>query len=147
MRVRDAQRAAPALPPRSGRRRGVGFAVMSHVSGLMGTAAAVQLRTDGSVALSTGCVDIGQGSDTVMAQICADALGLPLERVSYRGRRTATRSPYNWKTAGSRSTYMTGRAVAVATVELRDKMLRARRRDDGVRGRTTWSFAPAARSG
>ncbi len=38
---------------------------MSHVSGLMGTAANVQLRTDGSIALATGCVDIGQGSDTV----------------------------------------------------------------------------------
>jgi CO/xanthine dehydrogenase Mo-binding subunit len=122
MRVRDAQRAAPALPARPGRRRGVGFAVMSHVSGLMGTAAAVQLRTDGSVALSTGCVDIGQGSDTVMVQICADALGLPLERVSY-APQDSDASPYNWKTAGSRSTYMTGRAVAVATVDLRDKML------------------------
>ena len=39
---------------------------MSHVSGLMGTAANVQLNPDGSVALATGCVDIGQGSDTVM---------------------------------------------------------------------------------
>ena len=33
-------------------------------------------------------------------------------------------SPYNWKTAGSRSTYMTGRAVAVATAEMREQMLR-----------------------
>ena len=82
-RVRDAQRAATPLPPRAGRRRGVGFAAMSHISGLMGTAATVQLRTDGSVALSTGCVDIGQGSDTVMVQICADALALPIGRVSY----------------------------------------------------------------
>jgi CO/xanthine dehydrogenase Mo-binding subunit len=95
--------------------------VMSHVSGLMGTAASVQLRTDGSVALATGCVDIGQGSDTVMVQICADALALPIERVSYAPQDTDS-SPYNWKTAGSRSTYMTGRAVAVATVEMRNKM-------------------------
>src|SRR6185295_6286260 len=36
-RVRDAQRAAPALPPRPGRKRGIGYSVMSHVSGLMGT--------------------------------------------------------------------------------------------------------------
>jgi CO/xanthine dehydrogenase Mo-binding subunit len=121
-RVRDAQRTAPALPPRPGRRRGVGYAAMSHVSGLMGTAATVQLRTDGSIALSTGCVDIGQGSDTVMVQICADALGVPLERVSYAPQDSDS-SPYNWKTAGSRSTYMTGRAVAVATAELRARML------------------------
>lgn len=120
-RVRDARRAAPALPARPGWRRGVGFAVMSHVSGLMGTAAAVQLRTDGSIALSTGCVDLGQGADTVMVQICADALQVPVERVSY-SPQDSDASPYNWKTAGSRSTYMTGRAVAVATIELRDRL-------------------------
>jgi len=120
-RVRDAQRGASPLPPRAGRRRGVGFAVMSHVSGLMGTAASVQLRSDGSVSLSTGCVDLGQGSDTVMVQICADALLLPMERISY-SPQDSDASPYNWKTAGSRSTYMTGRAVAVATVEMRKRM-------------------------
>jgi len=121
VRVRDAQRDAAPLPPRSGRRRGVGYASVSHVSGLMGTAATVQLRSDGSVALLTGCVDIGQGSDTVMVQICADGLSLPMGRVSY-ARQDSDASPYNWKTAGSRSTYMTGRAVAVATIEMREKM-------------------------
>jgi CO/xanthine dehydrogenase Mo-binding subunit len=122
-RVQAAQRGAAPLPPRPGTTRGVGFAVMSHVSGLMGTAASAQLRTDGSVALSTGCVDLGQGADTVMVQICADALKLPVERVSYAPQDSDS-SPYNWKTAGSRSTYMTGRAVAVATVEMRDEMFK-----------------------
>ncbi len=119
--VRDAQATAPVIPPRSSMKRGVGFALMSHVSGLMGTAANVQLRTDGSVALSTGCVDIGQGSDTIMVQLCADALALPVERVSYAAQDSDT-SPYNWKTAASRSTYMTGRAVVNATTEMRDRM-------------------------
>lgn len=118
-RVRDAQRTATPLAPLPGCKRGVGFAVMSHVSGLMGTSASVQLRTDGSIALSTGCVDIGQGSDTTMVQICADALRVPIDRVSYSPQDSSS-SPYNWKTAGSRSTYMTGRAVAVATHEMRD---------------------------
>jgi CO/xanthine dehydrogenase Mo-binding subunit len=121
MRARDAQRAAQPLAPRPGRKRGVGFAVMSHVSGLMGTSASLQLRSDGSVGLSTGCVDLGQGADTVMVQICADALMLPMERISY-APQDSDMSPYNWKTAGSRSTYMTGRAVAVATAQMRDKM-------------------------
>jgi CO/xanthine dehydrogenase Mo-binding subunit len=121
-RVRDAQQMAAPLAPRPGRQRGVGFAVMSHVSGLMGTAASLQLRSDGSVGLSTGCVDLGQGADTVMVQICADALMLPMERISYAPQDSDV-SPYNWKTAGSRSTYMTGRAVAVATEQMRDKML------------------------
>lgn len=121
-RVRDAQRAASALPPREGTRRGIGFAVMSHISGLMGTSATVQLRTDGSIALATGCVDLGQGADTVMVQMCAELLGIPIERVSY-AQQDSDVSPYNWKTAGSRSTYMTGRAVSVATIEMRQRMI------------------------
>jgi len=120
-RVRDEQARAAPITPLPGTRRGLGFAVMSHVSGLMGTAANVQLRTDGSVALSTGCVDIGQGSDTIMVQLCADALQVPLERVSYAAQDSDA-SPYNWKTAGSRSTYMTGRAVVTAANVMRDRM-------------------------
>jgi CO/xanthine dehydrogenase Mo-binding subunit len=122
VRVRDAQRAAPALLPREGTQRGVGFAVMSHISGLMGTSATVQLRTDGSIALATGCVDIGQGADTVMVQMCAELLGVPIERVSY-AQADSDVSPYNWKTAGSRSTYMTGRAVSVAASQMRQRMI------------------------
>jgi len=122
VQVRAAQRHAAPLPVRPGRTRGVGFAAMSHVSGLMGTAAEVQLRTDGSIALSTGCVDLGQGADTTMVQICADTLQVAIDRVSY-SQQDSDSSPYNWKTAGSRSTYMTGRAVAVATAAMRDKML------------------------
>ena len=122
MRVRDAQRAASPLLPREGTQRGIGFAVMSHISGLMGTSATVQLRTDGSIALATGCVDIGQGADTVMVQMCAELLGVPIERVSY-AQQDSDVSPYNWKTAGSRSTYMTGRAVSVATIEMRQRMI------------------------
>ena len=120
--VRDAQRRAPELAARAGMRRGIGFAAMSHISGLMGTAATVQLRTDGSIALATGCVDLGQGADTAMVQICAELLGVPIDRVSY-AQQDSDVSPYNWKTAGSRSTYMTGRAVATATTEMRKRML------------------------
>jgi CO/xanthine dehydrogenase Mo-binding subunit len=122
-RVRAAQRrAAPLPPPRPGRRRGIGFASVTHISGLMGTSASVHLRADGSVALNTGCVDIGQGSDTVMTQLCASVLKIPVERVAY-APQDSDLSPYNWKTAGSRSTYMTGRAVVAATNVVREKLL------------------------
>ena len=56
-----------------------------------------------------------------MVQLGADARSIPIERVTYAAR-TPT-SPYNWKTAGSRSTYMTGRAVSVATVECATRSL------------------------
>jgi CO/xanthine dehydrogenase Mo-binding subunit len=82
----------------------------------------VHLRTDGSVALNTGCVDLGQGSDTAMTQLCAASLKLPVERIAY-ATQDSDLSPYNWKTAGSRSTYMTGRAVVAASDIVREKIL------------------------
>ena len=88
----------------------------------MGTSANVNLRADGTVALATGVVDIGQGSDTVLAQICAETLKLPPESVAYAPQDTDS-SPYNWKTAASRITYTAGRAVLNATVEMRERIL------------------------
>jgi CO/xanthine dehydrogenase Mo-binding subunit len=122
-KVRAAQRAAPPLPPpRAGRKRGVGIIALAHISGLMGTAASVHMRGDGTFALNTGCVDIGQGSDTILTQLCASLLKVPVERIAY-GTQDSDLSPYNWKTAGSRSTYMTGRAVVAATKEVQTKIL------------------------
>ncbi|HXP29985.1 MAG TPA: xanthine dehydrogenase family protein molybdopterin-binding subunit [Stellaceae bacterium] len=123
-RLIESVRAAPPLPPpRRERRRGIGYSMLASICGLMGTSASVHLRGDGTVALSTGVVDIGQGSDTTLAQICAELLGLPIESVSYGAPDTAV-SPYNWKTAASRSTYMTGRAVAGGSNHLKEQILR-----------------------
>lgn len=111
-----------APPP--GKRRGIGYSAFSHPCGLLSTGATVELRTDGSVAVNTGAVDIGQGSDTVLAQICAEALQLPMEQISFASPDTDS-SPYNWKTAASRVTYMAGRAVLAASVQVKDKILAA----------------------
>ena len=68
-----------------------------------------------------------------MVQICADALGVPIERVSYAPQDSDV-SPYNWKTAGSRSTYMTGRAVVGGDDRDAATDDRSCGRDDGMRG-------------
>ena len=103
--------------PRLGKKRGTGFACTAHISGLLGTGAIVRLLEDGTVVLNTGAVDIGQGSDTVLTQICAEALKLPLDRVSLASPDTDG-SPYNWGTTASRVTYTTGRAVVGAAAEV-----------------------------
>ena len=110
--------------PAAGKCRGVGYAAFAHPCGLLATGANVELRTDGSVAVNTGVVDIGQGSDTVLAQICAEALKLPIEQISFASPDTDS-SPYNWKTAASRVTYMAGRAVLSATNQVKDKIISA----------------------
>ena len=63
-----------ALPSRHGKRRGLGLACSAHISALLSTGAIVRMLEDGSIVLNTGATDIGQGSDTVLAQICAEAL-------------------------------------------------------------------------
>jgi CO/xanthine dehydrogenase Mo-binding subunit len=108
---RAAVRAAP------GTRRGMGFACTAHIGGLLGTGAIVRMLEDGTVVLNTGAVDIGQGSDTVLTQIVAEALKLPLDQVSVASPDTDG-SPYNWGTTASRVTYTTGRAVLAAAREV-----------------------------
>ncbi len=102
---------------RPGVKRGTGIAVAAHISGLLGTGAIVRMLEDGSISLNTGATDIGQGSDTVLAQICAETLKVPLENVFVSSPDTDG-SPYNWGTTASRVTYTTGRAVAAASADV-----------------------------
>ncbi len=116
------RRASAAAAASQGKRRGIGIAAFGHVCGLMGSSAIIRLIDDGSVTLSTGAVDIGQGSDTALAQICAASLGLAIDKVNLIAPDTDA-SPYNWGTAGSRVTYMAGRAVAGAAHDLATKIM------------------------
>ncbi len=112
------EQAAPPLPPAArGKRRGRGLAINAHISGLLGTGAIVRMLEDGSIVLNTGATDIGQGSDTVLAQICAEALKVPLDMVKVASPDTDG-SPFNWGTTASRVTYTTGRAVIAASEEV-----------------------------
>jgi len=100
-----------------GKLRGRGIAVGGHISGLLATGAIVRLLEDGTAVLNTGAVDIGQGSDTVLTQLCAETLRLPLDKVALASPDTDG-SPYNWGTTASRVTYTTGRAVVAASKDV-----------------------------
>src|SRR5208337_4035677 len=102
-------------------RRALGLACSAHISGLLSTGAIVRLLEDGTILLNTGSVDIGQGSNTVLSQICAEALAIPLDRVSIASPDTDG-SPYNWGTTASRVTYMTGTSVVGAAAEVERKI-------------------------
>jgi aldehyde oxidoreductase len=83
----------------------------------------VGLKTDGRIALHQGAVDIGQGSNTVVTQICADALGAPIDRFDLVSGDTSI-TPDCGKTSASRQTFVTGKAAYMAGVELRRAILR-----------------------
>jgi CO/xanthine dehydrogenase Mo-binding subunit len=117
-KVRAATRQRPK-PAGSGKRRGLGLACLSHVCGFLSTSANVRLLQDGTIALSTGAVDCGQGADTALTQICAEALKIDPDKINYVNPDTDA-SPYNWGTSGSRVTYMVGRAVNGASEKARD---------------------------
>lgn len=93
------------------------------------------ISRDGEVILHQGAVDIGQGSNTVIAQICADTLGIPLENLKLKGADTAI-SPDAGKTSASRQTFVTGKAAEKAGRALRERILRYA----NVSGAATLSF-------
>jgi CO/xanthine dehydrogenase Mo-binding subunit len=82
----------------------------------------VGLKADGRVALHQGAVDIGQGSNTIITQICADAMGAPIERFDLVSGDTAI-TPDCGKTSASRQTFVTGKAAAMAGAKLRAAIL------------------------
>ena len=104
-----------------GKRRGIGIAAVGHLSAMLSAGARVSLNEDGTVTVNTGAVDIGEGADTVMAQIAAGALGLSLDQVRY-GNPDTDHSPYNFQTSASRVTYTVGQAVAQAAGMVKEQI-------------------------
>jgi CO/xanthine dehydrogenase Mo-binding subunit/aerobic-type carbon monoxide dehydrogenase small subunit (CoxS/CutS family) len=111
---------------RRGRRRGVGVACMWY--GIGNTVIAnpstirVGLRRDGRVFFYNGAVDIGQGSNTILPQICADALGLPVglfDQIMGDTDLTADAG----KSSASRQTFVSGNAARFAGEDLRRRLL------------------------
>jgi CO/xanthine dehydrogenase Mo-binding subunit len=82
----------------------------------------IGLKRDGRIALHQGAVDIGQGSNTIVTQICADALGAPIDRFDLVSGDTAL-TPDCGKTSASRQTFVTGKASYMAGSQLRNKIL------------------------
>lgn len=95
--------------------RGLGMALANYKGGAGPTAQAnVRVAPDGRVVVSIGNVDVGQGSETVLAQIAAETLGAPMEAVTMVLADTGTTPPAHI-TAGSSTTFTSGMAVKEAS--------------------------------
>ncbi|MDJ0790463.1 MAG: xanthine dehydrogenase family protein molybdopterin-binding subunit [Acidimicrobiia bacterium] len=94
---------APAMPPNAS------------------SASFLKFNEDGSVNVSVSGMELGQGYLTVMAQIAAEVLGLPVEKVRVETPDT-DRNPYEWQTVASHVTWSSGLAVERAAVEAREKI-------------------------
>ncbi|WP_338483460.1 molybdopterin cofactor-binding domain-containing protein [Streptomyces sp. SCSIO 75703] len=83
------------------------------------------IRPDGTPVLHQGAVDAGQGANTVIPQIAADALGVPVTSLEIIGPDTS-RTPDCGRTSASRQTFVTGRAAKDAGRALREQILKGR---------------------
>ncbi len=86
--------------------------------------ARIRLDMDGHCTLLTSSVEIGQGAHTVLSQIAADALGLPIEQVSIVNPDTDM-TPFDLSTSSSRTTYSMGNALLRAADDLKKQLRQA----------------------
>jgi CO/xanthine dehydrogenase Mo-binding subunit len=103
-------------------RRGRGLAVaLKAVISPTTSVAIVNVNADGSCVLHCSTVDMGQGSDTAMAQIVGEVLNMPAEAVRVVPRNTDV-TPYDMGTLGSRSLFHMGHAVRLAAEDARARL-------------------------
>jgi len=104
---------------------GAGVAMFVEKSGLGPfDTVRIEVAHDGSVEVITGVASIGQGVETVIAQICADALGVDYANIRVIHGQT-DRIEKGMGAFASRVTVMCGEATRLAATKLRDKALRA----------------------
>jgi aldehyde oxidoreductase len=109
------------------KRRGVGVGCMWYGIGNTSMSNPSRMRVGlspaGTLTLYSGAVDIGQGSNTVMTQIAADALGLPVAQFALVSGDTDLTADAG-KTSASRQTFVSGQAAERAGRDLRQQILR-----------------------
>lgn len=103
-------------------RRGKGIATMIKPTMTPSSSnCVINMDADGRVSVVSAAPEIGAGQDTVLAQMAADAIGVPLADVAIRETDTAL-TPYNGPVASSRTTYHMGNAIVAAAAEIREKL-------------------------
>ena len=109
----------------AGEKVGIGLALFVEEGGRGPTdGARIAVDTSGDVEVVTGGASVGQGFETAMAQICAEALGVDYRRVRVVHGQT-DRIPYGIGAHAARATVMTGGAVNETALRVREKALAA----------------------
>ncbi|MGB7948179.1 MAG: xanthine dehydrogenase family protein molybdopterin-binding subunit [Candidatus Binatia bacterium] len=106
---------------KEGRGRGVGFGTTDPGAPLASTST-VHVLADGSIVFMCGTSELGQGAKTIMSQIIAEELRVPLDRVTIRPIDTAF-TPFDRSTGSSRSTTVMGKAVELAGSDARRQIV------------------------
>jgi len=105
-------------------RRGVGFALCMHGTGIPGddvAGATIKVNEDGSFNLLIGATDLGTGSDTILGQMTAEILGVSLDDVIVYSSDTDF-TPFDVGAYASSTTYVSGTAVVRAAEKVRERL-------------------------
>jgi putative selenate reductase molybdopterin-binding subunit len=105
-------------------RRGIGMSVMGHGSGIAGldmAAATIKMNDDASFNLLIGATDIGTGSDTILAQIAAEELGVSVDDMIVYSSDTDF-TPFDKGAYASSTTYISGGAVRKAARKVAEQV-------------------------
>ncbi len=107
-------------------RRGIGMGVSAYFGGSLiypnSSSVTVKMNDDGTATLLTGALDLGQGAETVMCQIVAEELQIPVEEIRVIAADTDT-TPVDIGSWISGNTYVTGNATRMAATEVRRKLM------------------------
>lgn len=104
--------------------RGIGFACgYKNTKTPSGSSAVVKVSQDGSVELLTSTVEIGQGAKTILAQMVAEEMGVPVDMITVSTPDTDI-TPYDASTTSSRSTFHMGNAVKNAANDARNQIFK-----------------------
>ncbi len=99
-----------------------GFLKTSNIDTNAGSGAIITFNSDGSVNLSTGVVEIGTGTKTVLAQIVAERLNMDVDLIHVIMEVNTQNTPEHWKTVASIGTFMAGRAVWAAAEDAKRQL-------------------------
>lgn len=125
--VRDAL-GSEKVPTVPGRIRAQGIACFMK-SPVMKTnaqsGAVIKFNEDGTATLFTGSIEMGQGVNTILTQIAAETLHMPIEQVQYAPVVDTEYSPQEWQTVASHSTWAVGNAVRMAAEDALEQLRQA----------------------
>ncbi|MBI4568542.1 MAG: molybdopterin-dependent oxidoreductase [Planctomycetes bacterium] len=128
--------------------RGIGVACGFYISGsahrihrnrFPQSTAHLKIDMDGAVIVHCGAADIGQGSDTMLAQCVAEVLGVEIGRVKVKAQDSDT-APFDLGSYSSRVTFMAGNAAKQAAERVRDTLLQAARKITGAGAGEAFTF-------
>lgn len=133
-RVHQRMTEAPRTELPSWKRRGFGLAIAMQGSGIPGIdmgSAVLRLNDGGFFNLTVGATDLGTGSDTILAQMAAEGIGVDVSRIRVYSSDTDL-TPFDTGAYASSTTYVSGHAVIRAAEDMRTQLLQAAAEQLGV---------------